>query len=156
MSEYLWVEKYRPKKISECILTEDLRNTFTQFIKQGEIPNLLLSGSAGTGKTTVAKAVCEELGCDYIVINGSDEGRERAIGGGTNRTDHGQGRTDHGGETDGDFLTKCEAGHDIFLSVNGIMRRGRRYSEQQDQRWQQPEWQRKRERQKRRRSGSGY
>ena len=76
MSEYLWVEKYRPKKISECILTEDLRNTFTQFIKQGEIPNLLLSGSAGTGKTTVAKAVCEELGCDYIVINGSDEGRQ--------------------------------------------------------------------------------
>lgn len=76
MSEYLWVEKYRPKKISECILTEELRNTFTQFIKQGEIPNLLLSGSAGTGKTTVAKAVCEELGCDYIVINGSDEGRQ--------------------------------------------------------------------------------
>ena len=76
MSEYLWVEKYRPKKISECILTEDLKNTFTQFIKQGEIPNLLLSGSAGTGKTTVAKAVCEELGCDYIVINGSDEGRQ--------------------------------------------------------------------------------
>ena len=76
MSEYLWVEKYRPKRISECILTEELRNTFTQFIKQGEIPNLLLSGSAGTGKTTVAKAVCEELGCDYIVINGSDEGRQ--------------------------------------------------------------------------------
>jgi len=76
MSEYLWVEKYRPRKISECILTEDLKNTFTQFLKQKEIPNLLLSGSAGTGKTTVAKALCEELGCDYIVINGSDEGRQ--------------------------------------------------------------------------------
>ena len=76
MSEFLWVEKYRPKKISECILTEELKNTFTQFLKQKEIPNLLLSGSAGTGKTTVAKALCEELGCDYIVINGSDEGRQ--------------------------------------------------------------------------------
>jgi DNA polymerase III delta prime subunit len=74
--DFLWTEQYRPKRISECILTEELRNTFTQFIKQGEIPNLLLSGSAGTGKTTVAKAVCEELGCDYIVINGSDEGRQ--------------------------------------------------------------------------------
>jgi len=76
MSEYLWVEKYRPKKISECILSEDTKNTFSQFVKQKEIPNLLLSGSAGTGKTTVAKALCEELGCDYIVINGSDEGRQ--------------------------------------------------------------------------------
>jgi len=76
MSDFLWVEKYRPKRISECILTEDLKNTFTQFVKQKEIPNLLLSGSAGTGKTTVAKALCEELGCDYIVINGSDEGRQ--------------------------------------------------------------------------------
>jgi len=76
MSEFLWVEKYRPKKISECILTEELKNTFTQFLKQKEIPNLLLSGSAGTGKTTVAKALCEELHCDYIVINGSDEGRQ--------------------------------------------------------------------------------
>jgi len=75
MSEFLWVEKYRPKKISDCILTEDLKNTFTQFVKQKEIPNLLLSGSAGTGKTTVARALCEELHCDYIIINGSDEGR---------------------------------------------------------------------------------
>ena len=75
MSEFLWVEKYRPKKISECILTEELKNTFTQFLKQKEIPNLLLSGSAGTGKTTVARALCEELHCDYIIINGSDEGR---------------------------------------------------------------------------------
>ena len=76
MSDFLWVEKYRPKKISECILTQDLKETFTNFIKQKEIPNLLLSGSAGIGKTTVAKALCEELGADYIVINGSDEGRQ--------------------------------------------------------------------------------
>ena len=75
MSDFLWVEKYRPKKISDCILTQDLKETFTNFIKQKEIPNLLLSGSAGIGKTTVAKALCEELGADYIVINGSDEGR---------------------------------------------------------------------------------
>ena len=76
MSDFLWVEKYRPRKIKDCILTEELKNTFTQFLKQKEIPNLLLSGSAGTGKTTVAKALCEELGSDYIVINGSDEGRQ--------------------------------------------------------------------------------
>jgi DNA polymerase III delta prime subunit len=76
MSDFLWVEKYRPKKISDCILTEDLKNTFTQFLKQKEIPNLLLSGTAGTGKTTVARALCEELGSDYIIINGSDEGRQ--------------------------------------------------------------------------------
>ena len=76
MSEYLWVEKYRPKKISECILSEDIKKTFTEFLKQKEIPNLLLSGTQGTGKTTVARALCEELGADYIIINGSDEGRQ--------------------------------------------------------------------------------
>jgi len=75
MSDFLWVEKYRPKTIEDCILSEDLKNTFTEFLKQKEIPNLLLSGSAGTGKTTVARALCEELKIDYIVINGSDEGR---------------------------------------------------------------------------------
>ena len=75
MSDYLWVEKYRPKKIEECILPEETKKTFSNFVKQGELPNLILSGSAGTGKTTVAKALCEELGLDYIVINGSDEGR---------------------------------------------------------------------------------
>ena len=75
MSEYLWVEKYRPKKISECILSEDIKKTFAEFLKQKEIPNLLLSGTQGTGKTTVARALCEELGADYIIINGSDEGR---------------------------------------------------------------------------------
>ena len=76
MSEYLWVEKYRPKSIKECILTEDIKNTFSEFLKQKEIPNLLLSGTQGTGKTTVARALCEELGTDYIIINGSDEGRQ--------------------------------------------------------------------------------
>src|SRR6056300_1306343 len=76
MSEFLWVEKYRPRKISECILTEELKNTFTQFLSQKEIPNLLLYGTARTGKTTVARALCEELGADYIIINGSDEGRQ--------------------------------------------------------------------------------
>jgi DNA polymerase III delta prime subunit len=75
MSDYLWVEKYRPKKIEECILPEETKKTFSNFVKQGELPNLILSGSAGTGKTTVAKALCEELGLDYIVVNGSDEGR---------------------------------------------------------------------------------
>ena len=74
--EYLWVEKYRPRKIKDCILTENLKETFQEFLKQGEIPNLLLSGSAGTGKTTVARALCEEMGADYIIINGSDEGRQ--------------------------------------------------------------------------------
>jgi len=76
MSDYLWVEKYRPKKIEDCILSEDIKNTFSEFLKQKEIPNLLLSGTAGTGKTTVARALCEQLGSDYIIINGSDEGRQ--------------------------------------------------------------------------------
>ena len=76
MSEFLWVEKYRPKKIRDCILPEDTKKTFSEFLKQKQIPNLLLSGTAGTGKTTVARALCEELGTDYIIINGSDEGRQ--------------------------------------------------------------------------------
>jgi len=76
MSDFLWVEKYRPKKIQDCILSEDLKNTFLEFVKKKEIPNLLLSGTAGTGKTTVARALCEEIGVDYIIINGSDEGRQ--------------------------------------------------------------------------------
>jgi DNA polymerase III delta prime subunit len=73
--EFLWVEKYRPKKIDDCILPERMKETFTEFLKEGQIPNLLLFGTAGIGKTTVAKALCEELNVDYIVINGSDEGR---------------------------------------------------------------------------------
>ena len=76
MADFLWVEKYRPKQISECILPEDIKTTFQNFLKQGQISHLLLSGTAGTGKTTVARALCEELKCDYLIINGSDEGRQ--------------------------------------------------------------------------------
>ena len=75
MNDFLWVEKYRPQTIEDCILPEDLKQTFDSFLEQGEIPNLLLSGSAGVGKTTIAKALCNELGADFYVINGSDEGR---------------------------------------------------------------------------------
>ncbi len=74
-SDFLWVEKYRPKTIEDCILPDSIKKTFQDFVKEGEVPNLLLAGPAGCGKTTVAKALCEELGCDYYVINGSDEGR---------------------------------------------------------------------------------
>ena len=73
--EFLWVEKYRPKKIEDCILPSGIKDTFQQFVNRGEIPNLLLAGPAGCGKTTVAKALCHELGVDFYVINGSDEGR---------------------------------------------------------------------------------
>ena len=73
--EFLWVEKYRPKTIEDCILPENIKKTFKDFLNKGEVPNLLLSGPAGCGKTTVAKALCAELGVDVYVINGSDEGR---------------------------------------------------------------------------------
>ena len=73
--EFLWVEKYRPKTIEECILPENIKKTFKDFLNKGEVPNLLLAGPAGCGKTTVAKALCNELGVDVYVINGSDEGR---------------------------------------------------------------------------------
>jgi DNA polymerase III delta prime subunit len=74
MTEHmLWVEKYRPNTIEDCILPENIKKTFQEFSNKKEIPNLLLCGTAGVGKTTVAKALCEEVGCDYIVINGSDE-----------------------------------------------------------------------------------
>jgi len=76
MEHFLWVEKYRPKSIEECILPESIKSTFKEFLSKGEVPNLLLCGTAGTGKTTVARALCEELGSDYIIINGSDEGRQ--------------------------------------------------------------------------------
>jgi DNA polymerase III delta prime subunit len=76
MSEnFLFVEKYRPRKIEDCILPDSIKKTFLDFVEKGEIPNLLLAGPPGVGKTTVAKALCEELGVDYYVINGSDEGR---------------------------------------------------------------------------------
>jgi len=75
MSDFIWVEKYRPKTIEECILPKRTKQTFQDFVKRGEIPNMLLSGPPGIGKTTVAKALCHQLGADYYVINGSDEGR---------------------------------------------------------------------------------
>lgn len=69
--EFLWVEKYRPRKIADCVLPEDLKVTFQQFVDDGVVPNLLLSGTAGVGKTTVARAMLEEIGSDYIIFNGS-------------------------------------------------------------------------------------
>ena len=74
-NDFLWVEKYRPKSIEDCILPQNIKDTFQQFVDKGEIPNLLLAGPAGCGKTTIARALCEQLGSDYIIINGSDEGR---------------------------------------------------------------------------------
>ena len=75
MSDFIWVEKYRPKTIEECILPDGIKKTFRDFLSSGEIPNMLLSGPPGIGKTTVAKALCNQLGADFYVINGSDEGR---------------------------------------------------------------------------------
>jgi DNA polymerase III delta prime subunit len=75
MSDFIWVEKYRPKTIEDCILPESTKNMFLDFLNKGEIPNMLLAGPPGIGKTTVAKALCNELGVDVYVINGSDEGR---------------------------------------------------------------------------------
>ena len=73
MEHLLWTEKYRPKNINDCILPERLKKPFQEYVSQQNIPNLLLSGGAGVGKTTVAKAMCNEIGCDFLVINGSDE-----------------------------------------------------------------------------------
>ena len=73
--KFLWVEEYRPRTIDDCILPASILNVFKGFVEQGELPNLLLPGTAGIGKTTVAKALCEEIGASYIVVNGSDEGR---------------------------------------------------------------------------------
>ena len=70
---FLWIESYRPKSINDCILPDSIKNTFLEFIGQKEIPNLLLSGGSGVGKTTVARALCEQLKSDYIIINGSEE-----------------------------------------------------------------------------------
>lgn len=73
--EFIWAQKYRPKTVDECIIIDELKDRFQNFIEKGDIPNLLLYGTAGTGKTTVAKVILESLGCDYIEINGSLEGR---------------------------------------------------------------------------------
>lgn len=72
--QFLWVEKYRPRKIDDCVLPESLKNTFKQYVAQGELPHMLLCGTAGIGKTTVAKALCDEIGAEYIILNGSDTG----------------------------------------------------------------------------------
>lgn len=71
--EYLWVERYRPKTIDDCVLPKSLKETFKQFISTGELPNFLFCGTAGVGKTTVAKALCNEIGAEYLLINGSEE-----------------------------------------------------------------------------------
>ena len=73
-TDFLWVEQYRPKTIDDCILPSSLKTLFSSFIKKGELTNLLLSGTPGIGKTTVAKAICEQLNCDWIMINASEEG----------------------------------------------------------------------------------
>ena len=72
--EFLWVEKYRPRLISTTVLPQDLKDTFQKIVDSGEVPNMMFTGTAGTGKTTIARAICDELGLDYIIINGSEEG----------------------------------------------------------------------------------
>ena len=74
MKEFLFVEKYRPQTIADCVLPKDLKNTFKSIVLKGELPNMMFTGSAGTGKTTVARALCNELGLDYILVNGSEDG----------------------------------------------------------------------------------
>lgn len=73
--QFLWVEKYRPQTIDECVLPDNLKSTFKEYVAKGQLPNFLFSGTAGVGKTTVAKALCNEIGAEYLLINGSDEGR---------------------------------------------------------------------------------
>lgn len=73
LSEALWCERYRPRTIADCILPQEYKDTFQQYVNRKEIPHLILCGGPGVGKTTVAKALCEEVGCDYLMINGSDE-----------------------------------------------------------------------------------
>lgn len=77
-NQFLWVESYRPQNIDDCVLPESLKKSFHEYVSQGELPNFLFTGTAGVGKTTVAKALCNEIGAEYIMINGSDEGREIA------------------------------------------------------------------------------
>ena len=71
----MWVAKYRPTKISECVLPCGLQEPFSDFVDQGKLPNLIFAGGPGTGKTTAAMALCEETQTDYLMVNGSDEGR---------------------------------------------------------------------------------
>jgi len=73
MKDFLWCEKYRPQTVQECILPADLKKTFSDIVATGEVPNMLFTGTAGLGKTTVAKAICNELDLDYILINGSED-----------------------------------------------------------------------------------
>jgi len=73
MEEFLWVEKYRPRKVEECVLSQDLKKIFKNVLDKGELQNMMFTGTAGTGKTTVARALCNELDLDYIIINGSEE-----------------------------------------------------------------------------------
>jgi replication-associated recombination protein RarA len=73
--DFLWVAKYRPSKVSECVLPSDLQEPFSEYVEQGKVPNLILCGGPGSGKTTIARALCEEIGLDYLMVNGSDEGR---------------------------------------------------------------------------------
>lgn len=73
MNQYLWVEKYRPQTIDDCILPESMKETFKNFIDSGQLPNFLFSGGPGVGKTTVARALCNEVGAEYLFINGSEE-----------------------------------------------------------------------------------
>ena len=75
MAEYLWVENYRPKTVDDCVLPKSLKNTFQEFVNKGRIPNMILSGGPGVGKTTIIKALCNQLDIDFMMINGSDEGR---------------------------------------------------------------------------------
>ena len=74
--QFLWVEKYRPQKIDDCVLPESMKKTFKEYIAQGQLPTFLFSGTAGVGKTTVAKALCNEIGAEYLFINGSEESGE--------------------------------------------------------------------------------
>ena len=81
MNEHiLWVERYRPSTVADCILPANIKSTFEEFVSKGEIPNLMLSGTAGVGKTTIAKAMCNQVGCDYLIINGSEERGKKVAG----------------------------------------------------------------------------